>query len=60
LLRLVDLGREFLLPFLEVAVAAGADALVTGNARNYHPVKGRHDVRVLPPRELLDLLAVAK
>jgi hypothetical protein len=43
-----------------VAVAAGADALVTGNARNYHPVKGRHDVRVLPPRELLDLLAVAK
>jgi putative PIN family toxin of toxin-antitoxin system len=44
------------LPFLEAAAAARADALVTGNTRHYHPVKGRHDVRVLTPRELLDLL----
>jgi putative PIN family toxin of toxin-antitoxin system len=48
------------LPFLEVAAAAGADALVTGNTRHYRPVKGRHDVRVLAPRELLDLLAEAR
>jgi putative PIN family toxin of toxin-antitoxin system len=45
------------LPFLEVAAAAGADALVTGNTRHYRPAKGRHDVSVLTPRELLDLLA---
>jgi predicted nucleic acid-binding protein len=44
------------LPFLEVAAAAMADALVTGNTRHYRPVNGRHDVRVLTPRELLDLL----
>lgn len=44
------------LPFLEVAYAAQADALVTGNTRHYHPLNGRHDVRVLTPRELLDLL----
>lgn len=45
------------LPFLEVAAAAKADALVTGNSRHYRPVKGRHDVRVLTPPELVDLLA---
>jgi putative PIN family toxin of toxin-antitoxin system len=44
------------LPFLEVATAAQADALVTGNARHYRPVIGRHDVKVLTPRDLLDLL----
>jgi len=44
------------LPFLEVAAAARADALVTGNVRHYRPVNGRHAVRVLTPRELLDLL----
>lgn len=45
------------LPFLEVAVAARADGLVTGNGRHYRPTKGRHDVRILTPRELLDLVA---
>ena len=45
------------LPFLEVAAAARADALVTGNTRHYRPAKGRHDVTILAPRELLDLLA---
>jgi len=44
------------LPFLEVAAAARAGALVTGNVRRYRPVSGRHAVRVLTPRELLDLL----
>lgn len=45
------------LPFLEVAAAAGADALVTGNSRHYRPVKGRHGIRVVTPRELMDLLS---
>lgn len=41
------------LPFLEVA-AAGAAALVTGNTRHFRPVRGRHTVRVLSPRQALD------
>lgn len=45
------------LPFLEVAAAARADALVSGNPRHYRPVRGRHDVKILSPRDLLDLLA---
>lgn len=45
------------LPFLEVAAAANADALVTGNTRHYRPVTGTHEVAVLTPREFLDLLA---
>jgi predicted nucleic acid-binding protein len=45
------------MPFLEVAAAAEASALVTGNARHYRPVKGRHHVSVLASRALLDLLA---
>ena len=45
------------LPFLEVAAAAGADALVTGKLRHYRAVRGRHDVRGLSPRDLLDRLA---
>ena len=45
------------LPFLEVAAAAGADALVTGNSRHYRPAKGRHGVRICTPRQLMDLLA---
>lgn len=43
------------LPFLEVA-AAGAATLVTGNPRHFRPVRGRHDVRVLSPRQALDSL----
>ena len=43
------------LPFLEVAVA-GAATLVTGNPRHFRPVRGRHDVRVLSPRQALDAL----
>ncbi len=44
------------LPFLEVAAAAGADALVTGNIRHYRPVEGRHAIAVLTPRDLWDRL----
>jgi predicted nucleic acid-binding protein len=43
-------------PFLEVAAAANADALVTGNVRHYRPVAGTHEVTVVSPRELVDLL----
>lgn len=37
------------LPFLEVAAASAADALVTGNARHYQPVRGTHAVTVRTP-----------
>jgi putative PIN family toxin of toxin-antitoxin system len=46
------------LPYLEVAVAALADALVTGNVRHYRPTSGTHWMRILSPREMLDLLAL--
>lgn len=45
------------LPFLEVAAAGGAHALVTGNARHFVPERGAHGVRVVSPREALELLA---
>ena len=41
------------LPFLEVAVAAHADGLVTGNTRHY-PARSRHGVTVLDPAAFLD------
>jgi uncharacterized protein len=44
------------LPFLEVAAAGRADALVTGNARHFVPIGGHHSVPVLSPRALLDAL----
>ena len=45
------------LPFLEVAAAGVASALITGNARHFVPVQGAHGIRVVSPREALDLLA---
>jgi len=44
------------LPFLEVAAAGHADALVMGNARHFAPARGGHAVAVRTPRELLDVL----
>ena len=44
------------LPFLEVAVAGMADALVTGNLKHFKPVRGRHPVQLLSPADLLRLL----
>jgi putative PIN family toxin of toxin-antitoxin system len=41
------------LPFLEVAVATRADALLTGNPRHY-PARARHGVTVLDPAAFLD------
>lgn len=43
------------LPFLEVAVAGGASALVTGNARHFAPARDRYAVRILPPAAFLQL-----
>ena len=44
------------LPFLEVAIAGSADALVTGNLKHFKPVRGRHAVFILSPAELLSLI----
>lgn len=40
--------------FVEVAVAGGADAIVTGNARHFIPRRGRVPVAVLTARQLVD------
>lgn len=40
-------------PFLEAAIAAGAEYLVTGNARHY-PARSTKGVRVLSPAKFLD------
>jgi putative PIN family toxin of toxin-antitoxin system len=40
-------------PFLEVAVAARVDALITGNPRHY-PARARHGISVLDPAAFLD------
>lgn len=42
--------------FIEVAVAAGADALVTGNTKHFPP-RQRHEVNVLSPRAFLTFWA---
>lgn len=39
-------------PFLEVALAARADALITGNTRHY-PARSRHGIMVLDPATFL-------
>lgn len=41
------------LPFLEVAVAGRADALVTGNAKHFKPRRGSHDVSISTPAGFL-------
>lgn len=44
------------LPFVEVALAARADALVTGNARHYLPTTGTLGVSVRSPRAFLEVM----
>ena len=44
------------LPFLEVAVTGGAEALVTGNASDFVPIRGTHSVPVVSPAEFLQQL----
>jgi putative PIN family toxin of toxin-antitoxin system len=51
--RLPDPGDAM---FVEVALAARADALVTGHVRHF-PLARRHDVRVLTPRAFLGFWA---
>ena len=41
------------LPFLEVAVAGRADALVTGNRRHFRPITGHFTVAILSPAEFV-------
>ena len=44
-------------PFLEVAIAGGVDALVTGNEKHFRVPGGRLAVPILSPRRLLELIA---
>ena len=53
----LDVPDETDLPFLEVAIAGGVDALVTGNTRHFVLRKGRLDLPVLTPRQYLNMLA---
>jgi uncharacterized protein len=53
----VELADASDLPFLEVAVCGGVDALVTGNVRHFAVRNGRLDLEVLTPRRYLDWLA---
>jgi len=40
-------------PFLEVAISANVDCLLTGNIKHF-PASSRHGIRVMSPREFLD------
>ena len=40
-------------PFLEVAIAGSAEALITGNAAHY-PLRGKHATRIFTPRQFLN------
>ena len=53
----LDLPDPDDIPFLEVALTGRADALVTGNARHFHP---SHGVTVVSPSGLLKLLVVQR
>ena len=41
---------------VEVAMAGGADAIVTGNTRHFIPKKGELSVSVITPRQFVDRL----
>lgn len=53
----LQLPDETDLPFLEVAVAGGVDALVTGNPKHFRPRASPLEIPVLTPRQYLDCLA---
>lgn len=53
-IRLPDPDDE---PFLEVALAGGAQCLVTGNTKHY-PADARHGVEVISPRSFIELYRV--
>jgi predicted nucleic acid-binding protein len=41
------------LPFLEVAAAGRADAVITGNTRHFTPRRGQHGVKICTPAEFV-------
>ena len=45
------------LPFIEVAVSGGADALVTGNTKHFKVLARKLDLAILNPREMVAVLA---
>lgn len=45
------------LPFIEVAVAAAVDAVVTGNVKHFRAREGRLDIDILTPRQFLNRIA---
>ena len=45
------------LPFLEVAIAGVADALISGNLKHFNPRRGQHNVKVCSPAEFLRRIA---
>jgi putative PIN family toxin of toxin-antitoxin system len=45
------------LPFLEVAAAGGARALITGNPKHYKPTRGAHTVAIKSPRDFITELS---
>ncbi len=45
------------LPFLEVAAAGHADALITGNTKHFKPRRGRHDLNICTPADFIRSLA---
>lgn len=53
-IRLPDPDDE---PFLEIALASGAQCLVTGNIKHY-PADARHGVEVISPRSFIELYRV--
>ena len=44
------------LPFLEVAAAGYADALITGNGKHFKRRRGRHDVEICTPGAFVERL----
>jgi uncharacterized protein len=44
-------------PFIETAVAGDADALVTGNVKDFQLKEGRLAIPILTPRQFIDMLA---
>lgn len=44
------------LKFVEVAVAGGVDAIVTGNGRDFRIAEGKLAMPVVSPRQLIELL----
>jgi putative PIN family toxin of toxin-antitoxin system len=49
----VELPDQTDLPFLEVATAGFADALITGKAKHFKPRRGRHNMNIVSPAEFV-------